>query len=74
MRGNIEIVGFANMILQVGISASFLDFWTMPKSILEESEGMMISMKVVRNMEKNKNTYDTFPLAAIFGTPHISPP
>ena len=34
----------------------------------------MISMKVVRNVVKNESNYDIFPLAAIFGTPHISPP
>ena len=35
---------------------------------------MMISMKVVRNFVKNETNYDIFPLAAIFGTPHISLP
>ena len=32
---------------------------------------MMISMKVVRNFVKNESNYDIFPLAAIFGTPHM---
>ncbi len=35
---------------------------------------MMTNEKVVRNFILNKNYYNIFPLAAIFGTPYIAPP
>ena len=69
-----EIVGFAATLLQKGIFAPSLLFWTTPKPPSEESGGLMINLKVVRNIVVNKSDYDFFPLAAIFGTPHISPP
>ena len=44
------------------------------KSNLGVSKGMMTNEKVVRNFVLNKNHYDIFPQAAIFGTPYISLP
>ena len=54
-RGIYENVGFANMIFQMEICASPLDFLTDPKSSLKESEKIMISMKVVMNFKNHKN-------------------
>ena len=61
------------MLLQNGIPVSSLRLWTDQKPPSKRSEEIVVTMKLVRNVLKNESNFDIFPLAAIFGTPHISP-
>ena len=68
-----EIVESDITFPQIDIVTSFDVIWIHCKFILEESEGMMINVKVVRNVVKTGPHYGIFPLAVIFGTPQILP-